>query len=237
MEIRLAGARDGTAHALKARHEVPVVYITAHADRETIRARQAEGALRLRVEADCRRRSAQRRGDRDLQTRDETPRANQRGLLSATLQSIGEGVVATNPAGEIVFLNSAAEGLTGWSGKDAQGHLLMEPQRQEAAVHLAGAVAHDLNNQLRVILGNAELVEAPPGQFRSGATGSLVRHLITLSRSEPVHAEPLEWNALISGVKPLLAHTHLGTGKQRPSRPARRRDLCALIGPRCDRCC
>jgi signal transduction histidine kinase len=102
-----------------------------------------------------------------------------------------------------------------WEDRLIQAHGL------EAAANLAGAVAHDLNNQLTVILGQAESLEAslpkpdrePAEEIHRAAASaaSLARHLITLSRSEPAHPEPLEWNALVSSIRPLLAHT-LGKG-------------------------
>ena len=41
-----------------------------------------------------------------------------------TLNSIGDAVVSTDAAGTITYLNTMAEGLTGWSRKDATGHPL-----------------------------------------------------------------------------------------------------------------
>ena len=42
-------------------------------------------------------------------------------LLSATLQSIGEGVLVTDAAGRITDMNPVAEGLTGWTLAQARG--------------------------------------------------------------------------------------------------------------------
>ncbi len=46
---------------------------------------------------------------------------DQRRLLQATLISVGDGVIATDPVGCVTFLNPVAEQLTGWSTADAAG--------------------------------------------------------------------------------------------------------------------
>lgn len=46
---------------------------------------------------------------------------DEREHLSVTLASIGDGVVATDVEGRVTLVNSVAEGLTGWSAKEAIG--------------------------------------------------------------------------------------------------------------------
>src|ERR1700689_5047558 len=43
-----------------------------------------------------------------------------------TLASIADGVICTNVAGEITFLNVVAEATTGWSWQEARGRLLAD---------------------------------------------------------------------------------------------------------------
>ncbi|NMB25143.1 MAG: PAS domain-containing protein, partial [Firmicutes bacterium] len=46
--------------------------------------------------------------------------------LRITLQSIGDGVIATDDEGNVAFLNEIAEALTGWSQEEAIGRPLTE---------------------------------------------------------------------------------------------------------------
>jgi PAS domain S-box-containing protein len=50
----------------------------------------------------------------------------QREWLSTTLDSIGDGVIATDPNGSVLLLNRIAEQLTGWTLAEARGHPIWE---------------------------------------------------------------------------------------------------------------
>ncbi|MGR3220443.1 MAG: c-type heme family protein, partial [Candidatus Anammoxibacter sp.] len=50
----------------------------------------------------------------------------ERERLSVTLQSIGDGVITTDNVGKVIMLNAVAEGLTGWTRKQATGKHLQD---------------------------------------------------------------------------------------------------------------
>jgi PAS domain S-box-containing protein len=64
----------------------------------------------------------------DLQRSEEQAR-DARDLLQTTITSIGDGVITTDTAGKIVFLNPVAESLTGWTQPQAAGKPLDEVLR------------------------------------------------------------------------------------------------------------
>jgi PAS domain S-box-containing protein len=69
--------------------------------------------------------------------------------LSVTLNSIGDGVIATDAAGRITLINPVAEKLTGWTQAQALGqpiaevfHIVTKDSRELATIPVAAALAH-----------------------------------------------------------------------------------------------
>lgn len=128
MDIRLEGELDGidTARLLREQCNLPVVFLTAYADEDTVRrATLAEPfgyvlkpfddtQLRTVVEMALYKHGAERR------LRESEQR------YAVTLSSIGDAVIATDRNSRISFMNPVAENLTGWSRENAMGRPLAE---------------------------------------------------------------------------------------------------------------
>ncbi|HPG38903.1 MAG TPA: PAS domain S-box protein [bacterium] len=116
MDIKLKGAMNGIEAAGKAHalYDVPVVYMTANADHDTVeRAKKTEayGFVYKPVQPDVLRaviEMALYKHNMEKQIKEREA------WLGATLQSIGDAVIATDTLGKITFINGVAETLTGW---------------------------------------------------------------------------------------------------------------------------
>jgi PAS domain S-box-containing protein len=123
MDIHIQGEMDGTLAAvvLRERFNIPVIYLTAHADSATVgRAKDAgpmgyitkpfqAASLYASIEI------ALHRHREDLKTREKEE------LLASTLRAISEGVISIDLSKTITLFNPAAEVWTGRSGREALG--------------------------------------------------------------------------------------------------------------------
>lgn len=121
MDIHIQGPSDGveTARTIRERYHLPVIYLTAHADADTLERAKITEPLGYLVKpvnhanlpSSIEMALYKHKIDRQLE--------ENRALLATILASIAEAVVVTDGAGQVQFLNQAAELLTGWSEKDA----------------------------------------------------------------------------------------------------------------------
>ena len=131
MDIKLKGEIDGimAAEDIRSRFGIPVIYITAYSDDNTVQRAKItepsgyilkeqtglikkpfeESELHTAIEITLYRHKMERR------------LRNNAKWMGALLRSINDGVVAVDSGGRVKFMNSVAEGLTGWLELDAVG--------------------------------------------------------------------------------------------------------------------
>ncbi len=153
MDIHIDGPRDGIEAAADIREQfhIPVVFLTAYADRATLeRAKIAEpfayivkplapATLNTSIEIAI----YKHRMERQLEEREA--------WMRTILGSIGDAVIVTDPDGRVLMLNHAAEKLTGSILPEAQGEPLAAIARlsevgsdhEEAAEPVALAILRD----------------------------------------------------------------------------------------------
>jgi len=104
--------------------------------------------------------------DRLRKARTERLRREHEQRLATTLASIGDAVIATDQAGRITFMNPVAEGLTGWTFRDAS----MKP---------VAKIFNIINEQTR------KEVENPVARvLREGMVVGLANHTILVKKNE-----------------------------------------------------
>jgi two-component system, cell cycle sensor histidine kinase and response regulator CckA len=123
MDIRIKGNMDGieTASKITNRWDIPIIYLTAHADQETLRRAKVTGPmgyvlkpfsereLQIAIEMAIYKHGMER------QLREQKQR------LAAMLDSIGDAVIATDAEGLVTLFNPAASALTGFAEAEALG--------------------------------------------------------------------------------------------------------------------
>ncbi|RFU46625.1 PAS domain S-box protein [Paraburkholderia sp. DHOC27] len=128
MDVRLEGSLDGidAARLLRDTLNLPVVFLTAYADEETVRRATVtepfgyvlkpfdDTQLRTVVEMALYKHRAEQR------LRESEQR------YAVTLSSIGDAVIATDRESRINFINPVAEVLTGWPRGEALGRPLVD---------------------------------------------------------------------------------------------------------------
>jgi PAS domain S-box-containing protein len=116
--------------------------------------------------------------------------------------------------GEITHFIGIKQDVTQQRGLEIQ---LRQAQRMEAIGQLAGGVAHDFNNMLAVIRGNAELLLMDDDQLnrpvRDGLkqihaaadrAANLTRQLLAFSRKQVMQLQPSDFNDVIANLTKML---------------------------------
>lgn len=128
MDIALRGDMDGIQAAadIRERFDIPVVYLTAHADEATLQRAKITGPFGYVLKPF---------DERELHTailmalhkhKLERELRDSRQWLATTIRSIGDAVIATDGEGRVLLMNPVAELLTGWPEADAAGRPLSE---------------------------------------------------------------------------------------------------------------
>src|SRR5439155_79717 len=113
----------------------------------------------------------------------------QREWLHVTLGSIGDGVIATDAAGRVRFLNAAAQRLTGWRAAEAAGrpaaellhvfdertgHATQSPLHQALRTRLVAAASGEAALRERNALLNAITTSTPDLIYAKDRTGRML---------------------------------------------------------------
>ena len=151
MDIVLRGEMDGVATAAKIRQRwgIPVIYVTAYADSDTLNRAKvtapygyivkpfSERELRANIEMALYKHAA------------ETRQRNVERWFAASMQGVADGVTATDSREELTFLNPVAESITGWRREDAMGHRsvdvlrLVSRSEPDRVIDPVGEALHD----------------------------------------------------------------------------------------------
>ncbi|MBI5053387.1 MAG: response regulator [Chloroflexi bacterium] len=128
MDIGLGGEMDGiqTSQHILEQLDIPIIFVTANSDLATVRKSQNANPFGYVLKPFDEREISivlemaffKHQADKEVK--------ESRRWLSAILQSIGEGVIATDSNGRVKFINPIALRLTGWKEAEASGRLLPE---------------------------------------------------------------------------------------------------------------
>jgi len=131
MDVRIDGPADGieAAKRIRERYHLPVIFLTAHADRPTLDSAKVTGAFGYLVKpvAHAALNTAlemavyKHRMERKLEEREA--------LLRTTIGSVADAVVVTDHLSRVLMLNRAAENLTGWTHAEAEGQPVLRVLR------------------------------------------------------------------------------------------------------------
>jgi PAS domain S-box-containing protein len=158
MDIMLKGDMDGidTAAIIKVEHKIPFIYLTALSNDTSLqRAKETEPYGFLLKPFDIKDLKASI--EIALYKIESEKKLRESELwLRATLESIGDGVIATDQEGNVKFMNSMAEIITGYSIKHVTGKPLSEFYSVTDDTTIEGLICFANNNNKLQAAGSVE---------------------------------------------------------------------------------
>ncbi len=220
MDIRIDGDRDGieAAQEIRTRFHVPVIFLTSHADRETLdRAKAAEpfgyivkplgpSSLQTAIEMA----TYKHKMDRQLEEREA--------WLRTTVSSAAEALIVTDVSGRLRLLNPAAERITGWRLGEAAGQPL------ESVLRLVEANGDDFGDPSPLAILRGSPIELDRG-LRAVSRGG--REVEVEGTASPVISPPDTLGVVIT-----LRDVSLRRWEERQLRQAQRMETAGRLAAR-----
>jgi hypothetical protein len=152
MDIHLEGSSDGIAVASEVRHRfhLPVIFLTAYADKATLERAKATEPYSYLVKPVSHVNLASTIDVVLHRHRTEQELRKREAWLATVLHSLPDAVVVTDSSASIQFLNPHSERLTGWAHGEAVGRPLWEVVRladfadRDLALEMTAAIAAGL---------------------------------------------------------------------------------------------
>ena len=171
MDVKLRGSLDGTEAARRIREtlEVPIVFLTSHADPATLERACASSPYGYLVKPFEGRELAATIETSLYRHREDQKLRGMERWLATTLMSIGDAVLATDVHGRLTFVNPVAEQFTGWLRHEALGRPSSEVFR---AVH--GPDRRLLADPVQQALREGVVLQVSNGTVLQGRNGTEV---------------------------------------------------------------
>jgi hypothetical protein len=121
MDIRIKGAMDGieTAAKLRERYDIPVIYLTAHTDQQTIDRAKITGAFGFLTKPIHHTSLATAIEMAIHKHRADRAARHHRAWMSTVLGTMADAMIVIDRDRKVQFLNRPAEALTGWKNEAA----------------------------------------------------------------------------------------------------------------------
>jgi PAS domain S-box-containing protein len=183
MDIRIKGNADGieTANKVRERFDIPVIYLTAHSDRQTIDRAKNTGAFGFLTKpihhtslfTSIEMALTRHRSDREVR--------QQRAWIETVLDTMGDAVAVVDSAWKVQFLNPTAEKLTGCTNaevKDCNISIVL-PLLDFEAVSRADAVPEQFPEGTRASTRAGRLIPVEGEIAASLDRGKVVGRILT----------------------------------------------------------